>query len=195
MALLAEVEAKAPLVWNAELERASLTNLFFGRYGGMLRAVHGLLTKSTNRFIPPPDNVSIRHMLLEARARAVQVDATTQFAISAVLAEGTRRGLSVREIAYGTPDFPGIEGLFEQTWKSRPETVAVTELQHAMLRSNVDRFRALGGVTGYRASDGDYDQPCAARNGRIYPLDSPPDMNHPRCRLTIAPVFSEINPP
>ena len=193
MVLLAEAKA-APLVWDAELERASLTNLFFGRYGGMLRAVHGLMTKAYNRNIPPPDSVAIRHMLLEARARAVQVDATTQFAISAMIAEGNRRGLNVREIAYGTADgeFPGIEGLFEKTWKGRPETVAVTELQHAMLRSNVDRFRAMGGVTSYRASDGDYDAPCAARNGRIYPLDSPPDMNHPRCRLTIAPVFSEL---
>jgi hypothetical protein len=188
------LELKAPLVWDAELERASLTNLFFGRYGGMLRAVHGLLTKAYGRNIPPPDNVAIRHMLLEARARAVQVDTTTQFAISAVIAEGTRRGLTVREIAYGTTDgsYPGIEGLFERTWARRSETVARTELQHAMLRANVDRFRALGGVTGYRAADGDWDAPCASRNGRIYPLDNPPEMNHPNCRLTITPVFSEL---
>jgi hypothetical protein len=192
MAQLAEVKLDAPLVWNADLERASLTNLFFGRYGGMLRAVHGLLTKSTNRFIPPPNSADIRHMLLEARARAVQVDTVTQFAISAVLAEGTRRGLSVREIAYGTEDFPGIEGLFERTWKSRPETVARTELQHAMLRANVDRFRAMGDVRAYRAHDGDYDAPCEARNGQEFPLDKPPEMLHPNCRLTITPIFSEM---
>lgn len=183
---------EAALVWNSDLERASLTNLFFARYGGMLRAVHGLLTKSTNRFIPPPDNVAVRHMLLEARARAVQVDTVTQFAISAVLAEGTRRGLSVREIAYGTEDFPGIEGLFEKTWARRSETVARTELQHAMLRANVDRFRAMGGIRAYRAHDGDWDKSCAARNGQEYPLDRPPDLLHPNCRLTITPIFSEI---
>jgi len=48
MVLLAEAKA-APLVWDAELERASLTNLFFGRYGGMLRAVHCCLISSRRR--------------------------------------------------------------------------------------------------------------------------------------------------
>lgn len=184
-------ESKA---WDAELERARLTNLFFGQYGGMLRAVHGLMTRAYGRSIPPPDEVAVRKALLVARARAVQVDATTQFSISAMIAEGNRRGLNVREIAYGTADgsFPGIEGLFEKTWKGRPETVARTELQHAMVTATVERARAMGGVTGWRASDGDHDAACAARNGARFPADQPPSLNHPRCRLTITPLFDDI---
>ena len=162
----------------------------------MLRSVHGLMTRAYNANIPPPDSVAIRHALLEARARAVQVDAFTQFAISAMLSEGARRGLSTREIAYGTEDgtFAGIEGLFERTWKSRPETVARTEMQHALVRATVDRGRAMGGVTGWRASDGDWDAPCANRNGVVFPADQPPSLNHPRCRLSITPVFSPPAP-
>lgn len=185
-------EQKA-VFWDAELERARLTNIFFGQYGGMLRAVHGLMTRAYNRNIPVPDNVAIRHMLLEARARAVQVDTVTQFSISAMIAEGTRRGLNVREIAYGTADgsFPGIEGLFERTWRSRPETVARTELQHAMVRATVDRGRAMG-ATGFRASDGDWDATCAGRNGARFPLDNPPSPSHPNCRLSLTPIFEDI---
>src|SRR6188508_1507109 len=101
-------------VYNSDAEVASLTNLFVKRYGGMLAYVHGSLTRALNRGEEPLQSVSIRRAVLQARARAVRVDATTQFAIAAMLAEGTRRGLSRQEIADGTADFPGVAGLFGQ---------------------------------------------------------------------------------
>lgn len=178
-------------VYNADSEREQLTTLFVNRYGGMLRAVHGLLTRALNRGETPLETVSVRHMILEARARAVRVEATTQFAISSMLAEGVRLGLSAHEIANGTDDFPGIAGLFQNTWASRAETISRTELQNAALRSAVDRFRATRGiVTGVVAIDGDYDPPCAARNGRQYPLSHPPELLHPNCTLVVSPVIS-----
>ena len=175
-----------------ESARDALMALFAARYVGMLRAVHSLLVRFTLTPLPPLDPAAVSRMVLDAGARAVAVDATTQRAIAATIAEGTRLGLSPRQVAYGTDDFPGIEGLFEKTWKDRPLMVARTEMQTAMLKANVDRFRATGVVRGYRASDGDWDKACAARNGQTYPLDSPPDLLHPNCRLTIAPIFSEI---
>jgi hypothetical protein len=184
---VAEKARISPPGYSPDYERERLVDLFVGRYGGMLRAVHGLLTRALNRDMPPPDAVAMRHILLEARARAVKVDATTQFAIAAMLADGVRRGLSAEEIANGTADFPGIEGLFEKTWRGRSKMIARTELQNAQLRASVDRFRTFG-IKWVRARDGDYDAACAARNGKVYPISNPPELNHPNCRLTVAPT-------
>jgi hypothetical protein len=176
----------SPPGYSPDYERERLEELFIGRYGGMLRAVHGLLTRALNRNVPPPDNVAMRHILLEARARAVKVDATTQFAIAAMLADGLRRGLSAEEIANGTPDFPGIEGLFTKTWAGRAKMIARTELQNAQLRASVDQFRTAG-IKWVVARDGDYDPGCAARNGKTYPISNPPQLLHPNCRLVVSP--------
>lgn len=177
-------------IYDSAAEVNALTMLYVKRYGGMLRAVHGLLTRATNRNEEPPDDVALRHIVLEARARAVKADATTQFAIAAMIADGQRRGLSASEIAYGAKDYPGIQGLFEQTWAGRAETIAKTELQHAALVSAVDRFRAAKGIVrAMVAKDGDHDAACQARNGREYALNNPPQLLHPRCTLVVSPVF------
>jgi len=183
------VSEKVRVLNSAEAERLALEDIYVKRYGGMLRAVHGLITRSLNRDELPLDNVSVRHFLLEARARAVAVDAATQFAVAAMIAEGKRLGLSNWEIANGTADgsFRGIEGLFQETWKNRGVNVARTELAHAQLRASQDRFQALG-IKEVVAHDGDFDSACEARNGKRYPINNAPGLLHPNCRLTIEPV-------
>jgi hypothetical protein len=99
------------------------------------------------------------------------------------IASGLEQGLTVSQIAYGTPEFAGINGLFEDTWKSRPLTIARTELQKAQLQATANRFQTIGRgvVTGLLAHDGDHDAACAARDGRIYPVSQPPELLHPNC--------------
>lgn len=179
---------KVRILNSAEAERLALEDLYIKRYGGMLRAVHGLVTRALNRGDLVLDNVSMRHFLLEARARAVAVDASTQFAIAAMIAEGKRLGLSKWEIANGTADgtYKGIEGLFQETWKNRGLTVARTELSYAQLRASQDRFHAVG-ITEVIAHDGDFDAQCSERDGRTYPINNTPSLLHPNCRLTIEP--------
>lgn len=182
-------------VYSTDFERQQLDDLMFKRYGGMLRSVHGLITRAFNLGQMPLDDVAMRHILLEARARTVVVEAQTQFAISAVLAEGTRLGLSRHEIAYGTADgsFKGIEGLFGQTWASRPKLIAETELQQAMLKATVDRFRSTRQVEALIAHDGDQDQVCSARDGKRFELSNPPQLAHPACRLTVGPILYQAS--
>lgn len=179
-------------VYNSGAEVDSLTNIFVKRYGGMLAHVHGLLTRALNQGEEPLQSVSIRRAVLQARARAVRVDATTQFAIAAMLAEGTRRGLSREQIANGTEDFPGIQGLFTQTWRNRARTIAETELQNAALTASVEQFQQHPEIVAMLAHDGDYDAQCAARNGREYPMNNPPQLLHPNCRLTVTPVIAPV---
>lgn len=174
-----------------------METLFQGRYIAMLKAMHGLVARALN--LTPDefrlDDSSVRRAILEAGARAVVVDASTQKQIAAVLAEGQRLGLSTWEIANGTADgtFTGIEGLFRQTWRSRAETVARTELQTAQAAAAINRFRTSGLVTTVEARDGgtaDSDDFCEARNGKLYPISNPPQLAHPNCVLVTIPVVN-----
>jgi hypothetical protein len=172
-------------------ELLALTALFVLWYGSMLKAVHTLVVTVLNLTPVPLDDPAIRQIVLDARAAAVAVDATTKRLIAERIAEGASRGLSPVQIAYGTEDFPGISGLFQKTWKNRPLTVAQTELQRAQLLATTQRFTKLarGRIEGWLATDGDYDSFCAGRNGATFPPNAPPDLAHPHCRLTIRPIL------
>jgi hypothetical protein len=143
-------------LYDQEDERGRLLRLFAGRYASMLRAVNDLLERSVG--VPAGtfrlDDPAVRHFILtQAVTRVVRIDDTTQTALRAAIAAGQELGLSSWEIANGTADgsFPGIEGLFAETWRSRHVTVARTELQYAQLAASIDRFRASGIVAGVTA--------------------------------------------
>jgi hypothetical protein len=187
-------------LYDQEDERGRLLRLFAGRYASMLRAVNDLLERSVG--VPAGtfrlDDPAVRHFILtQAVTRVVRIDDTTQTALRAAIAAGQELGLSSWEIANGTADgsFPGIEGLFAETWRSRHVTVARTELQYAQLAASIDRFRASGIVAGVTARDGgttDSDSLCNGRNGRFYPMSvPPPDLAHPRCTLVVVPTIDE----
>jgi hypothetical protein len=177
-----------------DLELALITAIFVLWYGTTLRAVHTLALRVLNLGTVPLDDPSVRQIVMAGRAAAVAVDATTRRLIAERIAAGLEQGLTVSQIAYGTPEFPGITGLFEDTWKSRPLTIARTELQKAQLLATANRFQTIGRgvVTGLLAHDGDHDAACAARDGRIYPVSQPPDLLHPNCRLVVSPVIGGI---
>lgn len=177
-------------IYDADGERERLVELFARRYVGMLRAVHQLLGIALN--LDPNgwrlDDSAVRRVVLETRARAVRVDQTTQLAISAMLAEGQSRGLSTWELANGTADgeYAGIDGLFKQTWRSRGQTVARTELLYAQNVVALDRYHASGIIHEVEARDGgttDSDGFCESRNGRRYPMNNPPEQAHPNAVL------------
>jgi hypothetical protein len=178
-------------VFDDDLELELLTGLYILWYGAVLRAVHTVAIRVMSLQPVPLSDVAVRQMVLKAQASSVVVHETTKKMIAQRIADGAARGLTPKQIAYGTPDFPGIAGLFDVTWKGRPLTVAQTELQRAQLEATVERFQNLGRgrVTGWLASDGDYDANCAARNGRTYPTNSPPQLLHPNCRLTVRPLI------
>lgn len=177
-------------VWDSDREHEALLAIFVLWYGTMLKAVHTLTLLYLNLGPVPLDDPAVKRAILEARGAAIQVDNQTRKMIAQRIAEGAQRGLTAEEIAYGTEDFPGIEGLFTETWKSRPLTVARTELQRAQLTASVDRYRQLGKgvINALYVSDGDHDAFCAGRNGTIVPINQPPSLAHPNCRLTVSPV-------
>ena len=177
---------------NDDLEQELLIAAFVLWYGAILKAVHEVTITFLGIGPIPLSDPSVAQMVLKARAAAVAVDNTTRKQIARTIAEGAQMGLSPAQIATGTDDFPGISGLFDVTWKGRPEMVARTELQKAQLAATVQQWGHLarGRIAGWLANDGDYDAQCAARDGRVYPAGNPPDLLHPNCRLTISPILN-----
>ena len=176
-----------------ELELALLTALFIRWYTTSLRAVHTLVIRVFNLPPIPLDDPAVRKAVLAATAEAAVVDATTRRLIVDRIVQGLQRGLTPAQIAYGTPEFAGIDGLFETTWKNRPLTVAQTVIQKAVLKATIDRYRQLGKgvVTHLLIHDGDYDKFCADRNGTTVSIGNEPELAHPHCRLSVTPVFGD----
>jgi hypothetical protein len=181
-------------VYDADAEQARLRVLLEDAYAGVLRAVNAVVAQAFSGMVTLRlDDPAVRRILQEAASRVVGIDETTRAAIRVMLAQGHEAGYSAWQIAHGVPEdnFPGIDGLFKDSWASRGETIARTELQHAQVRSAVDRYHATGLVDKVELVDGEDDEPCKSRNGKIVPLEQVPGLGHPRCTLAIIPIIRE----
>jgi hypothetical protein len=177
-------------------EQNRLQQLLERFYALMLRAVNLLVAAhfdlDPNDF--RVDDAATRRVLQTAASRVVRIDETTRQAIAASLQEGQARGYSDWQLAYGVPadNFPGINGLFRETWKNRALTVARTELGVAQRTSALDRYLATGLVDRVLIVDGcKWDEICCRRNGTTVPIEQGPTLAHPNCQLSLMPVLRE----
>lgn len=195
MNVLARLERKALAIddiYDPDYEQEQLTVIIEPRYSAMLNAVAELLKvrfPDVEAFVV--DDAATRRLLAEAGQQIVRIDETTRTAIAEQLQLGQERGYSAWEIANGVKKdgYRGIEGLFKETWASRADTVARTELQNAQLQSAQDRYRAGRVVDRMKIVDGDKDDPCAARNGEVVPVTTRVDLQHPNCTVAVIPLL------
>src|SRR5262252_1062755 len=183
-------------VYNSDQEQARLFAILEQRYLQMLSAVQAALIRLfpywSDQFRVRDQDVNA--LLRDAAQRVVRIDETTRQNIAEQLRIGQSLGFSNYEIAYGRPDvgYHGIDGLYQETWKGRAETIARTELQHAQNESALNRYAASGLVDMVKIIDGDqWDLPCANRNGTTVPITDHPELNHPNCTLVVVPVLRE----
>jgi hypothetical protein len=158
-------------VYDSPQEQEALAPILEIRYTAMLNAVHELV-RST---FPEMENFRLddaatRRLLRFAADDVVRIDDTTKAAVREMLQRGQELGLSNWEIANGSPkdDFPGIEGLFKETWAGRANLIARNELAKAQIESSLDRYQATGLVDRVQLRDGTGsapDEPCISRNG------------------------------
>lgn len=181
-------------VYEAEEEQRLLALILFPRYERMLRAVHGLVQSAFPELSPDEfrlDDAATRRLLALAAERVVLIDEATRRALRGVLQEGQARGYSDRQIADGVPEegYGGVKGLYLETWRSRAQTIARTELSEAQVASSLDRYAATGLVSRVEIVEHrDTDAACAQRNGRVVPLGERPGLLHPNCRMALIPV-------
>ena len=182
-------------IYDDEEEQGLLARILFPRYLRMLEAVHQFL-QSVFPFLSPDefrlDDPATRRQLALAAEQVVRIDQSTRDQLREVLREGQQRGYSDFEVANGVPGdgFGGIRGLYMETWRSRPETIARTEMATAQNAAALDRYAATGLVSRVRIHEHeDTDEPCASRNGKVVPLSSKPGLLHPNCRMGLEPIM------
>jgi hypothetical protein len=170
-------------------EEARLQFVLDAVYRRMLLEMHHLtrdalaLDPTTFRLTDASTNAILQH----AAERVVGITETTRQAIAEQLQRGQAEGLSTQEIA------DSIASLFTTTWKSRPETVAATEVAEAQRVSAIDRYTATGLVDRVKITDAhrgtNHTETCLARNGTTAPLDEAPQLDHPNCSLVLIPLL------
>ena len=133
------------------------------------------------------DDEDTRAMLHAAAERVVMITESTRDQIRQVLIAGQAEGLSTQEIA------DRISHLLTITWKSRPETIAATEIAEAQRLAAINRYTASGLVDRVKISDAnrgtDHTEVCLARNGTTVPLGDAPQLDHPNCSLVLIPIL------
>lgn len=168
-------------------EEAALLRVLDPAYRRALLEMHALVRDALE--VSPLDwrldDAATTALLEEAATRVIMITEATRRQIAAVLQAGQADGLTTTEIA------DSIDQLLTVTWRSRPETIARTEIAEAQRLSAIDRYRASGLVDRVKIRDGEDDEPCAGRNGTTVPLGDAPTLAHPNCTLVLIPVLRE----
>lgn len=185
-------------LYDPEEEQRRLLLVLGPRYAAILRGAHAIIMDNLPNVpierLPLTDD-AIRRALVTAMQQVVRIDETTQTALTELLRVGLERGYSAFQIANGVPDdgYRGVDGLFDETWAHRAETVARTELATALNHATLDRYGASGVVDRVEIVEHtDTDAECAARNGQVVPLTEQPGLAHPNCRMGLIPVLHEV---
>jgi hypothetical protein len=183
-------------IYDAASEQEMLLQIVEPRYIRMLGAVHQLVRTTFPEMDDfRLDDAATRSMLDRAAEQVVRIDETTREAIREQLRIGQARGYSQWEIANGVPgdEYPGIEGLFKETWRGRAALVARNELAMAQISASQNRYAATGMVDRVQLRDGTSSAPdaaCIQRNGAVVALDSQPEQLHIGCTLVLIPVLT-----
>lgn len=179
-------------VFDVEGEQRGLALVLFPRYERTLVAMHRLVESAFPEVEDfRLDDAATRRLLAHAAERVVMIDEATRRALRNVLQEGQQRGYSDTQIADGVPaeGFGGVKGLYLETWRSRAQTIARTELSEAQVASSLDRYAATGLVSRVELVEHrDTDAECVARNGQVVSLGEKPGLLHPNCRVALIPV-------
>ena len=131
------------------------------------------------------DDAATRAYLGVAGSNIAGITDTTRLAVQAALMAGQQAGEGIEQLAARLQGLPTFSA-------RRARTVARTELGHASNTAALTSYRASSVVTAVKVWDGDYDSACAAINGKVFPLNSPPaTLQHPNCRRAFSPVVAD----
>lgn len=149
-----------------------------------------------NRTIPSTVKAApagtVERVLKRGAARVTKINERTRDAVQDYIVKGIEKGQTTLELAdaielgvlldNGQPAFDDY----------RAELIARTELMDAYNGAAVESYRDAG-ITEVQAIDGDGDEECAARDGRIFSVDEAYDIeDHPNGTLDWVPVLPEV---
>jgi HK97 family phage portal protein len=128
------------------------------------------------------DDAATREYLRRAGTHIVGITETTRGAVQAELTEGQMHGEGIEQLAARIRSLPAFGS-------ARAAVVARTELGTSQNEAALASYTASGVVVGVRVHDGDYDDACAAMDGRTFALNqAPPSLQHPNCVRAFSPI-------
>lgn len=138
---------------------------------------------------------AVERVLQRGAARITKINDTTRAKVQEAITRGLEADMSLLDIA---DLIEGIEvenatGLSLSTLfdEYRAEMIARTELMDAYNASAIGSYSDAG-ITQVEAIDGDGDEECAARDGRVFDIDEADTIeDHPNGTLDWVPVLAE----
>lgn len=175
--------------WDKAREDRLLRETLRGLYVRLARTALTVVANDVDRLVLPDRINRVTEKMLDAAgARITGINETTRKAVAEQVSEGVRRGYSVAQIVNGTAEeYRGImkASAFDE---ARAELVARTE---TMLAYNESALRGYAefGVQQVEAIDGDFDDECEIRNGRVFSIEDALAVDeHPNGTLDWAPI-------
>jgi len=178
--------------WDRELSGA-LT----GALSGMAVAVSGQVAASLPQAAPGKAGAAtpLERVLSRGAARVTRINRATRDEVAAILADAVEAGALLADVADAiesgsdlTPLIGRSGGVVADT-AYRAEMIARTELMDAYNASALYSY-ADAGIGMVQAIDGDGDEECAARNGRVFSVDEADSIeDHPNGTLDWVPVL------
>jgi hypothetical protein len=180
--------------WDAELEDRLLGEALHGLYLTLSRSALTVVANEVNRVVTKDRIRRVAEIMLKsAGQRIADINETTRQAIAETLATGVQRGYTLNQMLSGVPGekYPGVRdlGVFD---KYRSELVARTETMLAYNESALLGYREYN-VAEVVASDGDFDEVCAARDGQTFSIEEASGIeDHPNGTLDWIPVVPDL---
>jgi phage portal protein BeeE len=187
---------KTPDWWVKSEEDRLLREALFGLYIDASKGSLQVVADALDRIIP---NRAVERVVEDIARyggnRITDINDVTLKALTDELTLGTERGYSIPQLIDGVPEegYAGVKGASLDNgvpaWSdARAETITRTETALSYNRAALDAYKEFN-VANVIAYDGDYDEECAARNGREFTVAEALDIeDHPNGTLDWAPV-------
>lgn len=183
----ASLAKKPESVWDERGEDARMTKAIRPHIAGIAQTVTARASEvlGSRAKAEDPFTERVATFLVENAGKRIRgINETTRETIAKLIGEGFDEGLSPAEVA----DRIEVAATFDEY---RAELIARTESARAYQEAAIESFREYG-VTEVEAIDGDEDEECAARNGKVYPLDEALAItDHPNGTLDWAPAKAQ----
>jgi hypothetical protein len=134
----------------------------------------------------PVGDATLRRIRTIAGKRVTKINETTRETIRAAIVEGVDLGEGAAQLGARIAESAALSPY-------RGELIARTETMHAWNASALETYSEEG-ATHVQAEDGDEDEMCRERNGRIFTLEEAADEDereHPNGTLSWSPVITD----
>lgn len=181
-AALAKKPGHEGIWWDSEREDARMRRAIEGHNLAIAKEVTGEVAKRIPRKGDTFEDTVTDFIKRRTAERVVGINLTTRDVIGKLIADGFAAGLGSAEVA----DRIETATAFNE---ARSEMIARTETMLAYNEASLRSFEDFG-VTEVEAIDGDDDEECRDRNGKVWPIEeSYGILDHPNGTLDWAPVI------